>query len=141
MATLPDTLHARGMRVTPQRLVIHDALIRLDRHVTAEQVRDAVADRLPGVSLPTVYATLELLEELGEVRRVRAGAGAVLYDPRAKPHQHAVCRSCGAVEDLDVSVDASAALNAARRAGFAPDGAETVVAGLCARCAQSSKSA
>ena len=66
------------------------------------------------------YATLELLEQLGLVRRVRAGSGAVLYDPRAAPHQHAVCRSCGAVEDLDAGVDASGALQAARRAGFAP---------------------
>jgi Fe2+ or Zn2+ uptake regulation protein len=133
--TLTDALHARGMRVTPQRLVIHDALERLDRHATAEQVRDTVADRLPGVSLPTVYATLELLEELGIVRRVRAGSGALLYDPRTTPHQHAVCRSCGAVEDLDVAVDASSALEAAHHAGFRAEGADTVVNGLCARCA------
>jgi len=133
--TLTEALHARGMRVTPQRLVIHAALDELGRHATAEQVHDAVAGRLPGVSLPTVYATLELLEELGLVRRVRAGSGAVLYDPRAAPHQHAVCRSCGTVEDLDAGVDASGALQAARRAGFAPDGADTVVNGLCARCA------
>jgi Fe2+ or Zn2+ uptake regulation protein len=46
-----------------------------------------------------------------------------------------VCRSCGTVEDLDADVDASGALQAARRAGFAPDGADTVVNGLCARCA------
>ena len=133
--TLPEALHARGMRVTPQRLVIHEALERLDRHATAEQVHDAVAGRLPGVSLPTVYATLELLEELGLVHRVRAGSGALLYDPRTTPHQHAVCRSCGAVEDLDVAVDASSALAAARRGGFRAEGADTVVSGLCARCA------
>jgi Fe2+ or Zn2+ uptake regulation protein len=136
--TLTETLHARGMRVTPQRLVIHEALARLDRHATAEQVRDAVAERLPGVSLPTVYATLELLEELGLVRRVRAGSGALLYDPRTTPHQHAVCRSCGAVEDLDVALDASNALDAAGRAGFRAEAAETVVSGVCARCAASS---
>ena len=81
------------------------------------------------------YATLELLEQLGLVRRVRAGSGAVLYDPRVAPHRHAVCRSCGAVEDLDAGVDASGALQAARQAGFAPEGADTVVNGLCARCA------
>ena len=133
--TLTEALHARGMRVTPQRLVIHATLDDLGRHATAEQVHDAVAGRLPGVSLPTVYATLELLEQLGLVRRVRAGSGAVLYDPRAAPHQHAVCRSCGAVEDLDAGVDASGALLAARRAGFTPEGADTVVNGLCARCA------
>jgi Fe2+ or Zn2+ uptake regulation protein len=132
--TLSETLHERGMRVTPQRLVIHEALERLDRHATAEQVHAAVADRLPGVSLPTVYATLDLLDELGLARRVRVGSGALLYDPRTTPHQHAVCRSCGAVEDLDAPVDTEAAASAARAAGFTPEGADTVVSGLCARC-------
>jgi Fe2+ or Zn2+ uptake regulation protein len=133
---LADTLHARGLRATSQRLVLHDALVGLNRHVTAEQVRDAVAGRLPGVSLPTVYATLDLFEELGLVRRLRAGAGALLYDPRPEPHEHAVCRVCGRVEDLDAAVDASAAVRAANATGFRPDGADTVVSGVCARCAR-----
>ncbi|MFL5975629.1 MAG: Fur family transcriptional regulator [Solirubrobacterales bacterium] len=133
---LPDALHARGLRATSQRLVIHDALVGLNRHVTAEQLRDAVAGRLPGVSLPTVYATLDLFEELGLVRPLRAGSGALLYDPRPQPHEHAVCRVCGAVEDLDAAVDASGVLRAAERAGFRPDGADTVVSGVCARCAR-----
>jgi Fe2+ or Zn2+ uptake regulation protein len=133
---LTDALHTRGLRATSQRLVIHDALVRTHRHVTAEQLREAVADRLPGVSLPTVYATLDLLEELGLVRRLRAGTGAVLYDPRAEPHQHAVCRVCGAVQDLDAAVDASRALRMAEQTGFRPDGADTVVGGVCARCGE-----
>jgi Fe2+ or Zn2+ uptake regulation protein len=70
-------LRRRGMRVTSPRLVIHRLVLERDRHVTAEEVRDAVAASLPGVSLPTVYATLELLEELGIVRRVEAGRSAV----------------------------------------------------------------
>jgi Fe2+ or Zn2+ uptake regulation protein len=86
------------------------------------------------VSLPTVYATLDLLEALGLVRRLRAGSGAVLYDPRTTPHQHAVCRSCGAVEDLEADVDTARVLTAALATGFQPDGADTVVTGLCAAC-------
>jgi Fe2+ or Zn2+ uptake regulation protein len=132
--TLSDSLHARGMRATPQRLVIHDALTRLGRHASAEQVHEAVAQRVPGISLPTVYATLDLLERLGLVRRVHTGGSAVLYDPRTDAHQHAVCRACGAVEDLDAPVDAAEAQRAARRAGFVPDGASTVVTGLCRDC-------
>ena len=130
-----DALHARGMRVTPQRLAIREAVAGLGRHATAEQVAEAVSRRVPGVSLPTVYATLDLLEDLGAVRRIPSAAGPALYDPRAEPHQHMVCRCCGTVEDLDVTVDGAAALDAARRAGFAADGVETVVSGLCARCA------
>jgi Fe2+ or Zn2+ uptake regulation protein len=133
---LRELLRERGMRVTPQRLLLHRALRELDRHVTADELLDAVTESLPNASLPTVYSTLELFEELGLVRRVPATAGAALYDPRTDEHQHLHCRRCGAVEDLDEQVEATAALRAARRRGFQPDAAELVVSGLCAACAR-----
>ena len=123
------------MRVTPQRVLIHRAVRELDRHVTADEVLAAVSERLPNASLPTVYSTLELLEELGMVRRLAARSGAALYDPRIDEHQHLVCRNCGRVEDLDVPVDSVHALRAARRRGFEPRNAELVVSGLCGDCA------
>src|SRR3954447_2253814 len=132
---LESALRERGMRVTPQRVLIPRALRELDRHVTADDVLAAVSERLPNASLPTVYATLDLLESLGMVRRVAARSGAALYDPRTDEHQHVVCRSCGRVEDLDVAVDSSRALRAARKRGFEPSDAELVVSGLCANCA------
>lgn len=127
-------LRARGQRVTSQRLVIHRLLRELDRHVTAEEVLRRAGERLPGMSLPTVYATLDLLADLGLARRVSVG-GPVLYDPRTDAHSHSRCRACGRVDDLDVAAEARDALASARAAGFAPDGAETVVVGLCAACA------
>ena len=132
---LATRIRARGLRVTPQRLLIHRALRELDRHVTAEELLDAVTEKLPNASLPTVYAALELFEELGAVRRVPVTGGPALFDPRVDPHQHLHCRRCGAVADLDTRVDTSRALSAARRRGFRPDGAELVVSGLCADCA------
>ena len=132
---LAARIRARGLRVTPQRLLIHRALRELDRHVTAEELLDAVTPQLPNASLPTVYAALELFEELGAVRRVPVTGGPALFDPRVDPHQHLHCRRCGAVADLDTRVDTSRALSAARRRGFRPDGAELVVSGLCADCA------
>ena len=134
--TLEHRLRERGHRVTPQRLLIHHALEDLGRHATAEEVLATVSERLPNASLPTVYATLEVLEDLGAVRRVPAKRGPVLYDPRADPHQHLHCRRCGAIQDLDTEVEAAGALAAARRRGFRPDGAELVVSGLCAACAR-----
>jgi Fe2+ or Zn2+ uptake regulation protein len=130
-----DALRARGYRVTPQRLAVHDALRDLDRHVSADDVLDAVSGRLSNVSLPTVYAALDALEEAGLVRRVAAGRGPALYDARATEHHHLVCRRCGAVEDLDATVDLDRVLSLAERGGFTPDDAEVVVRGLCARCA------
>jgi Fe2+ or Zn2+ uptake regulation protein len=132
---LAGRIRERGLRVTPQRLLIHRALRELDRHVTADDLLEAVAEKLPNASPPTVYAALELFEELGLVRRVPVTGGPALFDPRVDPHQHLHCRVCGAVADLDTSVDTAGALTAARRRGFRPDGAELVVRGLCGDCA------
>src|SRR5580765_1428348 len=114
---LQAALRQRGMRVTPQRVVVHRALLELGRHVTADELLDAVADRLPNVSLPTIYATLDLLEELGMVRRVQR-AGTTLFDPRVDSHHHLVCTSCGSIEDLDSVLDTASLERAARRHGF-----------------------
>jgi Fe2+ or Zn2+ uptake regulation protein len=133
---LQQTLRDRGHRVTPQRILIHRAIGELDRHASAEEVLARVSDSLPNTALPTVYATLELFEELGMVRRVPIAGGPTLWDPRTDQHQHTVCRSCGAVEDLDVGIDSERLLRAARRGGFRADSAELVVGGLCARCAR-----
>jgi Fe2+ or Zn2+ uptake regulation protein len=131
---LVAALRQRGQRVTSQRLIIHRLLQQLDRHVTAEEVLRRASEQLPGMSLPTVYATLDLLTELGEARRVSVG-GPVLYDPRTDDHAHLRCRVCGRVDDLAIPIDPAPALDAARAAGFEADAAELVVAGRCAACA------
>jgi Fe2+ or Zn2+ uptake regulation protein len=122
------------MRVTPQRVVVHRALRELDRHVTADELLDAVTDRLPSVSLPTIYATLELLEELGMVRRVQR-AGTTLFDPRTEAHHHLVCTICGSVEDLEAELDSVALERSASCHGFVPERVEALVHGRCRDCA------
>jgi Fe2+ or Zn2+ uptake regulation protein len=132
--TLSRVLRDRGQRVTPQRLAIARTVRELDRHTTAESVFAHVSEQMPGVSLPTVYATLELLEEIGLVRRVPTEAGTAVYDPRTEDHHHLVCRNCGEIRDVDAPVDRDALLAAARAQDFSPDGAQVVVRGLCANC-------
>ena len=131
---LTTALRERGMRVTPQRVVVHRALRELDRHVTADELLDAVTDRLPSVSLPTIYATCELLEELGMIRRVQR-AGTTLFDPRTEPHHHLVCTTCGSVDDLELELDSADLQRAAAGIGFAPERVEAIVHGRCAACA------
>ena len=132
---LVSKLRDRGLRVTPQRIVIHRALCSESRHMTAEQALASVSEVLPGTSLPTVYSTLELLETLGLVRRVGTGNGAVVFDSRVEPHAHTVCRRCGAMADLEGTVAADDALTRASATGFVPDHAQLVVWGLCPDCA------
>jgi Fe2+ or Zn2+ uptake regulation protein len=129
-----EALRRSGYRVTAQRLVVAEALMGAGRHLSAEEVMSAVGQRLPNVSLPTVYAALDALEDAGLVRRVAAGRGAALYDAAPVPHHHLVCRSCGAVTDLEANVALEPALAGAAKRGFAPEGAEVVVRGICASC-------
>lgn len=133
---LIDLLHARRLRATPQRRVILRELRRRGRHSTVEEIRAAVGRELPGISTPTIYATLELLVELGLVRRLDAGVGATLYDPRTDPHQHLVCQTCHGVVDLDSGTDSAALLRAAGRLGFDGHTVEISIHGLCSACAE-----
>jgi Fe2+ or Zn2+ uptake regulation protein len=131
---LIELLHARGQRVTSQRLLILRELRRRRHHATAEEIHTAVHRELPGTSVPTIYATLDLFVELGLARRIEAGTAA-LYDARLEPHQHAICRRCARVQDIDGRLNAKALLGAARASGFQPDAAELIISGLCAECA------
>ena len=132
---LAQALRERGMRVTSQRLVIHRVLCRRPQHMTADEVLAEVSDSLPGTSLPTVYATLELLEQLGLVRRLSTGSGPVRFDSRVEPHAHMVCRRCGETADLDGASVPGGVLARASQTGFAPEDAQVVIWGTCARCA------
>ncbi len=132
---LADALRSRGGRVTPQRLAIARIVDERDAHVTVEEIFSELTDRLPGVSMPTVYATLELLEQLGHVARVPTSSGPVLFDTRADQHDHMICRSCGDVIDLDAQVNRAKLFAAAGSHGFAAEHAQVLVQGLCASCA------
>src|SRR5436305_7160866 len=88
---LTNLLRSGGHRVTPQRLVLHRVLRAEDRHVTAEEAMRALGQQLPNVSAPTVYATLELFEKLGLVRRVAMEGGPTLFDSRTDDHNHVTC--------------------------------------------------
>jgi Fur family ferric uptake transcriptional regulator/Fur family peroxide stress response transcriptional regulator len=129
-----SALRAGGHRVTSQRLVLFRAIEELGLHASAEEIARVAAARLPGLSLPTVYATLELFESLGLVRRVDAGGPAALFDPRTEPHAHLACRVCGAVLDLDAAVDAAPARAAALAAGAEADHVDVVLRGRCPDC-------
>src|SRR5262249_48050679 len=132
-AELSELLRERGLRATSQRVVMHRLLRDRDRHVSAEELLAEAGERLPGVSLPTVYATLELFERLGIVRRGHRG-GPLLGATRAEARGHMICGRGGRSEDLDAPLAPERARRSAARAGFAPDQAEVVVSGLCRDC-------
>ena len=133
-AELAELLRERGLRATSQRVVMHRLLRQRNGNVSADDLLSEDGKRLPSVSLLTVYATLELFEQLGVVRRVNGGGGTIRWDTRADAHHHMVCSNCGRIEDMETALDLEGARRSAARAGFRPDRAEVVVSGLCADC-------
>ena len=84
-----------GYKATPQRLTILEA-IGAEQHQSMEEIRD----RCPGVGLVTVYRTLDLLSELGVVRRLDLGDGP-RYEMAEDHHHHLICEGCGSVAEFE----------------------------------------
>ncbi|MEZ4582387.1 MAG: transcriptional repressor [Caldilineaceae bacterium] len=88
-------LKLRGVRVTPQRAIILEAIEQLPGHMTAEEIYNAVQAVNAYISLATVYRTLDLLREMGLVTEARMGTTTVHYALKDHAnHHHAVCRNC-----------------------------------------------
>ncbi len=89
-----------GLKMTPQRLQIFDALMSMKGHPSAEDVFEAVRPKVPSMSLDTVYRTLALLEHHGAISRVQHADDKARYDSETRRHCHLVCTRCRAIEDF-----------------------------------------
>lgn len=124
----------RGLRMTPQRALIHAELAASRAHPSAEDLHRAVAGKMPGVSLDTVYRTLEAFERAGLVDRVRTPGGKARFEGNLDPHHHVICRECGRIED--VCWPQFDGLAQPEAEGFAEvSGSYAVLCGLCLDCA------
>jgi len=101
--TSADRLRRAGLRATAPRLALLEALARDRRHPTAEMVFEDLRTDHPSISLSTVYATLETFLGLGLVRRVAPVSGKMRFDGTPPDHDHATCRGCGRVFDVERS--------------------------------------
>jgi Fur family peroxide stress response transcriptional regulator len=131
---LAADLHARGLRVTPQRGLIYSLLAERPNHPTVEAVHEAVVAVLPTVSLRTVYQALHDLEAMGEIGLVQVGKGPLRVDTRPDRHAHLRCTECGRLHDVDIDLSALV-LPIEQRRAFAIEGAEVTFVGRCPMCA------
>lgn len=93
-------LMEKGLKVTPQRMVIADYLVHTDNHPTADAVYEAVKDRLPACSRATIYNTLNTLAAAGVIHAVSTEPGKTRYDANMHPHHHFVDTRTGAIHDI-----------------------------------------
>jgi Fur family peroxide stress response transcriptional regulator len=97
---LRRVLEGRGQRCTAQRVAVYRFLHGTDIHPTAEEVFLRVRGELPGISLATVYKSLETLVGCGLARKLSYRDTSNRYDGRTEPHLHARCLACGRIADV-----------------------------------------
>jgi Fur family transcriptional regulator, stress-responsive regulator len=127
-------LRAASLRVTRPRLAVLTAL-RDHPHVDTDTVIALVRANHPTVSHQAVYDVLRALTEAGLVRRIQPTGAVARYESRvADNHHHVVCRTCGAIADVDCAVGHAPCLTASENHGFVIEEAEVVYWGTCPEC-------
>lgn len=133
-AELEQILRAATLRVTRPRLAVLDA-VYAHSHADTDSIIGAVRKTLPEVSHQAVYDCLNALTSAGLVRRIQPLGSVARYESRVGDnHHHVVCRSCGAIADVDCAVGHAPCLTASDDHGFVIDEAEVIYWGLCADC-------
>jgi Fur family peroxide stress response transcriptional regulator len=133
-------LRANGQRLTPQRLALLRALVSNPDHPSAEQAYREVLPLYPMMSLATVYKTIDVLKELGEIHELEFRDGANRYDANIPgPHPHLVCTQCGRIQDLDVGELGALTAEVGALTGYAGVRPRLDFYGLCPACRATSE--
>jgi Fur family ferric uptake transcriptional regulator len=129
-----DLLRGAGLRVTQPRVAVLRA-VHAHPHADTDSVIGRVRRDLGDVSTQAVYDVLRALTEAGLVRRIQPAGSVARYESRvADNHHHVVCRSCGAIADVDCAVGHAPCLSASDAHGFRIDEAEVTYWGTCPDC-------
>jgi Fur family ferric uptake transcriptional regulator len=127
-------LRGASLRVTRPRLAVL-AAVHAHPHAGTDSVISAVRGDLPDVSHQAVYDVLGVLTAAGLVRRIQPSRSVARYEARVGDnHHHVVCRSCGAIADVDCAAGEAPCLTASDDQGFAIDEAEVIYWGVCSEC-------
>jgi Fe2+ or Zn2+ uptake regulation protein len=132
-----ESLREAGYRLTPQRMMVLQAIAESTGHVTAEAIHREVVKTYPYLDIATVYRILQLLKRLHLVTEIDLWGDSARYEA-AEPnkHHHMVCRECGRTFDLSLSYLEEFRTRLIREFGFVPDLEHFAIGGLCADCVQ-----
>lgn len=131
---LSEKLATSGLRLTPQRLNVYEALLVKRDHPTAEEVFIRTKQAHPDISMATVYNCLDAMVNCGLVKAVHLSRGATRYCPNMREHCHFYCTTCGKLFDVDPPrIGKSNALSIPE--GFIVDHYDIAIHGKCSSCA------
>ena len=127
---------AHGIAVTQQRQVLYEVMQGLEGHPSPEEVYAEVRQKIPAISLATVYKNIHLFVESGILREVSLHHGSQRVEMNEHEHHHLVCSRCKAIADIEP--EALGATELLKRAklpgGFLAERFSVDVIGVCARC-------
>ena len=127
-------LRGASLRVTRPRIAVLST-VHAHPHADTESLIDRVRAGYGAVSHQAVYDVLHVLTDAGLVRRFQPAGSVARYEARVGDnHHHVVCRSCGAIADVDCATGETPCLTASDDGGFAIDEAEVVYWGRCPTC-------
>jgi Fur family peroxide stress response transcriptional regulator len=128
-------LREQSFRLTPQRLAVLEILAASEGHPTVAEIYEAVRARFPTTSLATVYKTVILLKELGEVLELGFPDGSNRYDgSRPQPHPHIICTACRRIMDPELSSIEHLNEEIAQKTGYTIQHHRLDFFGLCPAC-------
>jgi len=138
---MTQALRQAGVKLTHQRLEILQEMARSNRHPDVETIFQAVRQRMPTVSLDTVYRTLWLLLDLGLITTLGPSRERVRFDANMRPHHHFECLRCGATHDFYSREFDNLKIPDSARAWGRVEQAQVEVRGVCLRCQKKEKPA
>jgi len=128
-------LRQRDCRITPQRIGILKAFLQSQDHPSIEQVYQEVKVNFPTTSLATVYKTVNLLKEIGEILEIGFADGGNRYDGNnPSPHPHLICTQCKKIIDPKVSLLDQMTAEIAHTTGYRINSHQVEFFGLCPSC-------
>lgn len=137
MKEIIERLKNEGVTLTPQRLAIVEFLKKNNAHPTVEDIHNAIRKRYPTMSLATVYSTLELLKELGEIQELSIRKrGKACFDSKPELHHHLLCRKCEKIIDIEVNCPI---IKSGSIKGCKVEEVQAYLYGLCSECTKKEK--
>jgi len=130
----------KGLRMTLQRRIMLEELRSTDCHPTAAQVYKAVRERIPRISLGTIYRNLDVLVKAGLIQKLESAGSEKRFDGTTENHYHVRCVSCGRVGDLSGSQSSELEIAVQEKTDYEIIGYWLEYTGLCPECKKSKSS-
>ena len=138
---MTKVLRKKGCRLTPQRLALLKIIARRERHPSVDQIYELIKTDFPTTSLATIYKTLTLLKDMGEVLELNFASAGSRYDGnKPYPHPHVMCTRCGQILDSECKALAEISLEMAKKTGYQITHHQLNFFGLCPRCQKEGQS-